>query len=144
MLNVALEEGYHSMLMGGRHPFGVVSLHMPTDLVDVNVHPSKAEVRFLREREVFGAIRHIVNRAVSAPLLASTGVLAAAADGDDQVAVFQPTLLEVTPSGTDATTTIAPPARALPALRVLGQAGALFIIAEGPDGVYMVESARRA
>ncbi|MDB5058458.1 MAG: mismatch repair protein MutL, partial [Chloroflexi bacterium] len=65
VLNVALEEGYHSMLMGGRHPIGIVLLDVPPDELDVNVHPAKTEIRFLRERDLFGAIRHAVQAAIS-------------------------------------------------------------------------------
>ncbi len=48
----ALEEAYHSLLMVGRHPTAVVSLTVPPHLVDVNVHPTKQEVRFVNDRDV--------------------------------------------------------------------------------------------
>src|SRR5262249_20423426 len=45
-LTQALEEAYRGLLMTGRHPVAFLFLDLPTDAVDVNVHPSKAEVRF--------------------------------------------------------------------------------------------------
>ena len=51
-MTFALEEAYHSLLMVGRHPTAVVSLAVPPHLVDVNVHPTKQEVRFVHDRDI--------------------------------------------------------------------------------------------
>jgi DNA mismatch repair protein MutL len=126
------------MLMGGRHPVGVVLLEIPPDELDVNVHPAKTEIRFLRERDVFGAIRHSVQGAIapgqSIVQPEDTALISDAMDA------LQLPLLETVPfEGSVESRPIIAPQRALPTLRVLGQASALFIIAEGPDGVYMVD-----
>lgn len=60
VLSTALAEGYKTMLMKGQFPFAVIKLEVPANLVDVNVHPQKTEVRFWNEREVFSAIYHTV------------------------------------------------------------------------------------
>ncbi len=138
VLNVAFEEAYHSMLMIGRHPVCVVMLTIPPAQIDVNVHPAKAEVRFLNEREVFGAIRHTVNSAIMSEF-ADPRNLKAADASEGGLDAEQLPLLEMPDSAAPAGQTLSPVSRTLPALRVLGQAGALFIIAEGPDGVYMVD-----
>ena len=52
----ALEEAYHSLLMVGRHPSAVVNVTVPPHMVDVNVHPTKQEVRFLHDRDVTRAL----------------------------------------------------------------------------------------
>ena len=52
----AVAHAYGSVLEGGRYPVGVVWIDLPPDLVDVNVHPQKAEVRFTDPRGVFDAI----------------------------------------------------------------------------------------
>ena len=52
----AVAHAYGSVLEGGRYPVGVVWLDLPSELVDVNVHPQKAEVRFTDGRSVFDAI----------------------------------------------------------------------------------------
>ena len=45
-LQHALSEAYRGMLMVGRHPVCFLRMDMPADMIDVNVHPSKLEVRF--------------------------------------------------------------------------------------------------
>jgi DNA mismatch repair protein MutL len=65
-LNHALLEGYHTALMKGRFPVCCLFLEMDPGLVDVNVHPTKREVRFHRDRDV----RHAVTDAVRKALLA--------------------------------------------------------------------------
>jgi DNA mismatch repair protein MutL len=45
-LQHALGEAYRGLLLTGRYPIAFFTLHMPPDLVDVNVHPTKLEVRF--------------------------------------------------------------------------------------------------
>ncbi len=60
----ALEEAYHSLLMVGRHPSAVLHITVPPHLVDVNVHPTKKEVRFVHEREVTRIIGASVRGAV--------------------------------------------------------------------------------
>ena len=52
----AVAHAYGSVLDGGRYPVGVVWLDLPSELVDVNVHPQKAEVRFTDARGIFDAI----------------------------------------------------------------------------------------
>jgi DNA mismatch repair protein MutL len=54
----AVAHAYGSVLDSGRYPVGVVWLELPPDLVDINVHPQKAEVRFTDARSVFDAITH--------------------------------------------------------------------------------------
>ncbi|MEO8970688.1 MAG: DNA mismatch repair endonuclease MutL [Ktedonobacteraceae bacterium] len=60
MLTSAVEEGYHSLLLTGRHPISVVNIQMDPALLDVNVHPAKTEIRFLRERRVYAAVLRAV------------------------------------------------------------------------------------
>ena len=56
MLTAALEEAYHSLLLSGRHPIAVVNIALDPTMLDVNVHPAKTEIRFLKERRVYGAV----------------------------------------------------------------------------------------
>ncbi len=53
---VALEEGFRGALMVGKFPSCVLMLTMPCEMVDVNVHPAKIEVRFQSEKTVFDAV----------------------------------------------------------------------------------------
>ena len=64
-LNFALLEGYHTALMKGRYPVCCLFLEIDPAEVDVNIHPSKREVKFHRERTV----RQLVAQAVRETLL---------------------------------------------------------------------------
>jgi DNA mismatch repair protein MutL len=64
MLSYAIEEAYHSLLLTGRHPIAVVNITVDPTQIDVNVHPAKTEIRFLKERRVYAAILRAVRRAV--------------------------------------------------------------------------------
>ena len=57
-LVVAVEEAYAGLLPVGRHPFGVVEVTLDPAMVDVNVHPTKREVRLREEGRVFTAVQH--------------------------------------------------------------------------------------
>jgi len=64
MLSYAVEEAYHSLLLSGRHPIAVVNITVDPTQIDVNVHPAKTEIRFLKERRVYAAVLRAVRRAV--------------------------------------------------------------------------------
>ncbi|MBQ1210189.1 MAG: DNA mismatch repair endonuclease MutL, partial [Clostridia bacterium] len=55
-VQAALERAFHGLMMSGRYPTCVLFVDLPTETVDVNVHPTKLEVRFVNERPVFDAV----------------------------------------------------------------------------------------
>jgi len=146
-LAFALEEAYHSLLLVGRHPVAVVHVRLDPAAVDVNVHPTKAEVKFVDERAVCRAVQRAAHAAL------------AGAPRDDLplVRFFPPaapraeqTGLPLPPPTWERGATPPEPAAngngagaahpsGVPILRVLGQIGASFIIAEGPDGMYLID-----
>ena len=63
----ALENAYKGTMMQGKFPGAVLRLDMPAELVDVNVHPAKTEIRFSRESDVFDAVYRAVRTALAAP-----------------------------------------------------------------------------
>ena len=137
----AVEEAYQGMLMTGRHPVAIVNIAIPPGEVDVNIHPSKAEVKFRNERAVFTAVQ----RAVRGTLVE----MAPVARIEDTTATYTtpraPTRQLWGTVPTDASTTALPlettptPLVSLPALRVLGQLDSTYIVAEGPDGLYLID-----
>ena len=62
-----MEMAFKGTTMQGKFPGGILLLEMPTDLVDVNVHPAKIEARFARENDVFDVIYHAVKLALAQP-----------------------------------------------------------------------------
>ncbi len=147
-LAAAIRQAYHGLLMVGRHPMAVLQLELPAQDVDVNVHPTKAEVRFRDPGRVFA----VLQRAVRATLLGQTTpprVRYAPADrpaGDGEqgrigldwaaaasVRGVEPAGLHPAPGRPGAA------AGGLPLLRVVGQVSASYVVAEGPDGIYLVD-----
>ena len=61
----AFENAYKNSVMVGKFPGGVLFITLPPTLVDVNVHPSKIEVRFSDEKAIFDAVYHAVKTALS-------------------------------------------------------------------------------
>ncbi len=143
-LAYALEEAYHSLLMVGRHPLALIKIDIDPASVDVNVHPTKAEVKFADERLVCRAVSRAAHAALTqAPRddLPRVGFRAIPSGSDVRQAPMQIETRTFAnhPIATDESTPAQPGKSALPALRVLGQVGASYIIAEGPDGLYLID-----
>lgn len=83
----ALRAAYHDLIAHNRHPVVALFLDLPADMVDVNVHPAKAEVRFrdtsLVRGLIVGGLRHALERAANR---ASTSI------ADQALAALQPGL----------------------------------------------------
>lgn len=79
-INAALIEGYHTALMKGRFPVGCLFVEVNPALVDVNIHPSKREIKFHNERAVRGLVTSAVRQTLlrfHSPKLMSTPPAAA-------------------------------------------------------------------
>ncbi|RAQ96806.1 DNA mismatch repair endonuclease MutL [Thermogemmatispora tikiterensis] len=64
LLIAAVEEAYRTLLLSGRHPLAVINIQVDPSQIDVNVHPAKTEIRFLRERRIYAELMRAVRRAV--------------------------------------------------------------------------------
>lgn len=162
-LNSALLQAYHTLLMVGRYPLTALFLDMAPEDVDVNVHPTKAEVRFRAQDKIFSFVQRSVRKA----LLAYTPVPAVSPQlwgsrsvpseprtvgidwsiGHDEVST-----MDDEPSATEGTTQPVESQRpsvavngqssfssSMPLLRLIGQIGSTYIVAEGPDGLYLID-----
>jgi DNA mismatch repair protein MutL len=179
-LSYAVVQAYHTLLPAGRYPLAALLITLPPEEVDVNVHPTKAEVRFRVPDAVFAAVQRAVRRAVvnQAPVPGMQGDAYRAptsgweAPAEDEERDFvpprptvpdrqqlrmdmttpdpgryrqqQPDADRATPRDSRATDIPAGPGqparpRTLPVLRVIGQVGAMYIVAEGPAGVYLID-----
>lgn len=160
-LTAALLQAYHTLLMVGRYPLAVLFVHLPPEEVDVNVHPAKAEVRFRSADRVFSAVQRGVRRALLAySPVPSAGPAYAPAwqnspqPGADWKVVIPPdgpppalTELPGEPAplpaltGNPASPAVQPPmpGESMPLLRLIGQVGQAYLVAEGPDGLYLID-----
>jgi DNA mismatch repair protein MutL len=132
----ALEECYQGRLERGRHPVAVIDIAIDPELVDVNVHPAKKEVRFRDEGAVFAALQRAVRSALDGSDPFRYRPADAATDAVPGLIGAQITLY-------DAPTTVAATETnghaAVSVLRPIGQAGPGYLIAEGPHGLVLVD-----
>ncbi|MDD2261682.1 MAG: DNA mismatch repair endonuclease MutL [Clostridia bacterium] len=63
-LNASIERAYETRIMKGRFPFYVLKLNIPSQNVDVNVHPSKIEVKISNISEIFGKLNYILKESL--------------------------------------------------------------------------------
>jgi len=133
LLTRATEEAYRGLLMDGQHPIAVINISLPTQELDVNIHPAKAQIKFCREQTVFSSVQKAIEEALAkTPIASSKAVPFSVSSGQwqsprmimDNEPVFVVAQL---------------PTLELPVLRVLGQLANTYIIAEGPDGLYLID-----
>lgn len=165
-LATAILQAYHSLLMVGRYPIAVLFLQLEPEDVDVNVHPAKAEVRFQHPDKVFSLVQRAVKRSLLAytpvpqvalsawqfeiPPLQYDPAWQMAKDTrtvepgsfseqkvDSAGNAFGP-MDGFKTSGEEPQPEIFPSGE-LPLLRLVGQVGSAYLVAEGPDGLYLID-----
>ena len=65
ILSVAIDESIRGWFVKSRFPALVMQINIPQELVDINVHPQKSELRFWQEKEVFSAVYHTIQNALA-------------------------------------------------------------------------------
>jgi DNA mismatch repair protein MutL len=157
-LGTALVQAYHTLLMVGRYPLSILLLQLPADSVDVNVHPTKAEVRFKNADLVFRGVQRAVRRALIAhsPVPSISGTLQWRGEGVPKGANRQidpawnvsASLNDQTPETSTIAQDISDMPQAgqsrlagfsVPLLRLVGQVASAYLVAEGPDGLYLID-----
>ena len=156
MLSFSVEEAYSGLLQVKRYPVAAINLVIPYADVDVNSHPAKREVRFHNENRVFS----LTQRAVRAALVSDSPVPAAVpSSGPGHSSAFRSfgrsagaesprTSFPRYGSGDERAPqqTGSPAGETLPLLgrptvplQVVGQLKLTYIVAEGPEGMYLVD-----
>ncbi|MCM3666454.1 DNA mismatch repair endonuclease MutL [Mesobacillus subterraneus] len=72
----AIQEGYHTLLPIGRYPVVLLNIEMDPLLIDVNVHPSKMEVRLSKEQELNELVSNVIKNAFKTKALIPAGFVA--------------------------------------------------------------------
>lgn len=154
-LSTAVIQAYHTMLMVGRFPMAVLSIDLPPEMVDVNVHPTKAEVKFRSPETIFGVVQGSVRRALLAhspvPDLSESPYLRQVNWGEPDPK--RQNWLDLNPDASSSVTTdnsiaaeqtvsqteLSSSKTHIPLLRLVGQVATAFLVAEGPDGLYLID-----
>ncbi len=146
MLSFALEEAYHGLLPDKRYPLSAINLAIPYGDVDVNAHPTKKEVRFHQEGKVFSTLQRAVRAAVVAdspvPGMGVSRPMPGPASpyrGDGTSSFFSPSAFSIPHERFTAPPDAAAPRPPAPALKVVGQVKLTYVVAEGPDGMFLVD-----
>jgi len=162
-LSTALLQAYHTLLMVGRYPLTALFLEIPPGEVDVNVHPAKAEVRFRNQDKVFSFVQRSSRKTllayspvpnVAPSLWGTTRTVPSEqprragldwAIGHDQQLPVSSDQLSVSSDQLSVSSQESSIANrqseiaSIPLLRLIGQIGATYLVAEGPDGLYLVD-----
>jgi len=149
-LTAAIIRAYHGYLMVGRFPSTILFIEISPTEIDVNVHPTKDEVRFRDSGRIFGEIHAAVRRTLSTflPLpnlliqtwnstVNSKGIIDPGWDfgRSESHQEFSPKTQE----GYSPLKIENPAISKVPILRLIGQLGRTYIAAEGPDGLYLID-----
>lgn len=155
-LTSALLQAYHTLLMVGRYPLAALFVEVPPGEVDVNVHPAKAEVRFRAQDRVFSLVQRSTRRALLAyaPVPDVTPhhlwgghshpaqpdpAWGLAHDDGGGIQQAEGGFTNADPGAQSASAGQQPTIGRVPLLRLIGQVGAAYLVAEGPDGLYLVD-----
>ncbi|MFZ0215942.1 MAG: DNA mismatch repair endonuclease MutL, partial [Candidatus Dormiibacterota bacterium] len=145
-LTYAIEECYLGSLERGRHPVTVLRLELPPDALDVNVHPAKREVRFHDERAWFATLQRAIREALGASRPYALHLAEPPAVESDRAVALEQSVADLRhPTVHDAAPRFEGPLPSPPAavgggiLRPLGQVDDAYVIAEGADGVVLVD-----
>ncbi len=65
IINRAIEDAYKSYMMGHKYPFTAIHITVPPEFIDVNVHPSKMELRFSNNEAIYHAVYQVIRDTLS-------------------------------------------------------------------------------
>ena len=146
-LLAAFEAAYRPLLPRGRHPLAVLHLTVPPGDIDVNIHPAKAEIRLLHANALGAALADAVRATLgSLPALpppdSDFSFLSFLPDTADDATTDVFSLNGARTIAGDDWTEMTLPASNLPPMRLLGQLDGRLLLAEGPDGLYLIDQHR--
>ena len=147
-LTSAIMRAYHGFLMTGRFPITILFIQTNPEEIDVNVHPTKAEIRFQDQGRVFSAVHTALKKIITlySPVPSFSPDLWTNSSPKDNVVDpawrFSEKEIDIendkVPDPASQSKN-APVLDKVPLLRLIGQLGNMYIAAEGPDGLYLID-----
>ena len=145
----ALRDAYRNIIPLGKSPMAVISLEISPELVDVNVHPAKREIRLMHEDEISSVLFQRVAEALSDHAKPVQAIPASSGELGEQSLADPGTFGTIAQSCEQSTLPIemtemdpaeaTPPNKERPKLKILGQILKLYIVAAGEQGLVLVD-----
>ena len=146
----AVERSFSGLLPQRKFPIGIINLSIPLDQVDPNVHPNKAEVRFINEDYIFSLIQQKIRDTINKFSPVKTIQKKDKFDFFDdekkpQISYQKSNFIEKKFQGledvilSDKGGHQETLKNTIPILRVIGQHSKKYILAEGPNGIYIID-----
>ena len=141
LLAWSVTEAYHGLLPQGKYPVAALAISLPASEIDVNIHPAKSEVKFQHEHQVFTAVQKAVRQTLIAqtPVPRIEEVAVAYGPPSRQAEIDWSRIVASQGVASRPFETPQPLTVTLPVLRVLGQLMGSYVVAEGPDGLYLID-----
>ncbi|MFA4844552.1 MAG: DNA mismatch repair endonuclease MutL [Candidatus Margulisiibacteriota bacterium] len=138
LLNRALEEAYRTLIPHGRYPVAVIFLAIDPQQVDVNIHPAKREVKFVRNQLVMDGVREAVKKALGDQAISQPAGGYYETGRSDSA--WQPAMADVLfpMDNSSFPSTAAIPSHDLP-LFPLGQINNMYIVATGEGELTLID-----
>jgi len=151
-LSFSLEQAYHDHIPNKKFPIGVINIQVPFDEIDVNIHPSKTEVRLINENQIFSLLQRSVRKTLNSDSLVkrvpvfqhNTSLSTQNSDpsefwpipksNDNNLNYF-----ENISSTNDLRGSESSLKEILDSLLVIGQISLTYIVCEGNNGLYLVD-----
>ena len=143
----AIHDAYHSLLMKNRHPIAILNITIEPKKIDVNVHPTKREIRLSKEQEVYDAVFNAIRKTLRnedlipevKPKDSTQEVLIAKKEigkKDDKPIKYKPKEKDQTLLKEEPTKVIT---KTLPDMAIVGQVQDSFIIADSEQGMFVID-----
>ena len=129
-----IENAYRPFIQHKKFPIISININIPYDLVDVNIHPQKHEVKFSDENEVLSFVYNSISKSLNQEIPANSLIFS---ENNKEISIYENN--EFLQENLFDNNKNYPLKESLPILRFIGQIRNTFLICEGPDGIYIID-----
>ncbi len=142
MISFAIADCYRDFMLKGRYPFIFLFITVQPSEIDVNVHPTKAQVRFKKEQEIFSIVQKTINNILSSPDVRDYAKNSKPdyPINSEELTPEQPRLLQGRELGSfSPENNVEKDTISMRRFQSIGQMDATYIVAKGDDGIYIFD-----